>query len=152
LLEKLILTGLIIFLDPGTLFQVFPLAACTICAFSLFSVTAPNVRPAVVSWWRQAVCGTAVAITFLIVEIAAWPYAANQDNYLKAVHNHPWPPHRRKIQTNTESKTPSHAGCGTPTRRHAFDKHCPPGLPSRSMVVLPQFLGYLVAPCVVLFF
>jgi hypothetical protein len=53
LLEKLILTGLIIFLDPGTLFQ--------------------------------ALCGTGVAITFLIVEIAAWPYAADQDNHLKMV-------------------------------------------------------------------
>ena len=52
LVEKLILTGLIIFLDPGGIFQ--------------------------------AVCGTAVAFTFFTIEVVAWPYAAETDNYLKA--------------------------------------------------------------------
>ena len=53
LIEKLILTGLIIFLDPGSIFQ--------------------------------AVCGTCVAFAFFTVEVAAWPYATDQDNVLKAV-------------------------------------------------------------------
>jgi hypothetical protein len=52
LVEKLILTGLIIFLDPGGIFQ--------------------------------AVCGTTVAFTFFTIEVVAWPYAAETDNYLKA--------------------------------------------------------------------
>jgi hypothetical protein len=33
----------------------------------------------------QAICGTCVATTFFTIAVAAWPYAADHDNYLKLV-------------------------------------------------------------------